>query len=197
MNTPDLFTNVHKGIRSALFSACAALGRAGEDAARTATARQQLLDAMRFVAHHGENEDLLLLPLLQTRIPTSFAQLQAAHGQLDVEIHALQRDAEHAPTAILYARLCAFTALYLQHLHEEESIHEQAIRAVMSFQEIAEFGQKSVARTAPADQRLMLGYMLPVMTRDAVEGFLSKLPPALARELRPLAGGDGESAALS
>jgi hypothetical protein len=41
-----------------------------------------------------------------------------------------------------------------------------------------------VQRTAPADQRLMLGFMIPAMaSSDAVE-ILGRLPPALADELR-------------
>jgi len=64
---PDLFSNVHKGIRRALFAACADLGRADGDAARELRARATLAQALHFVVHHGENENLLLLPILRER----------------------------------------------------------------------------------------------------------------------------------
>jgi hypothetical protein len=69
---PALFTDVHKGIRRALFAACVSLGSAEGDAEREAAARTQLGEALHFVAHHGENEDLLLLPLLRERAPQLF-----------------------------------------------------------------------------------------------------------------------------
>jgi hemerythrin HHE cation binding domain-containing protein len=177
--TPDLFTNVHKGIRRALFAACTALGRgAGE-----CDARAVLADALHFVAHHGDNEDTLLLPLLRDRAPHVFARMTAAHRALDDAREALARP---LPAHALYLAACAFTSAYLAHLDDEERELEPAIRAVLTKDEIVAFGRSSVARTAPADQRMMLGWMLPAMTRADADAFLGALPAELASELRPL-----------
>jgi hypothetical protein len=182
---PDLFTNVHKGIRRALFAACVALGRAAGDTDRETAARALLGEALRFVAHHGDNEDLLLLSLLRERAPHVFAAITTAHSALDDARAAL---AMQQATPALYLSACAFTSRYLAHMDEEERVWEPAIRAVLSVEEIATFGRRAVERTAPADQRMMLGFMLPSMTRLDADAFLGGLPPALASELRLLVG---------
>jgi Hemerythrin HHE cation binding domain len=180
---PDLFSNVHKGIRRALFAACADLGRADGDAAREVTARATLAEALHFVGHHGENEDTLLLPILRERAPETFESMSRAHAALDAARAAI---AKQQPIADLYLAACAFTSQYLAHMDDEERVFEPAIRAVLSADEAIAFGRRSVERTAPSDQRMMLGWMLPAMTRPDADAFLSRVPPALAAELRPL-----------
>lgn len=112
----------------------------------TAAARRLLGEALRFVRHHGENEDVLLLPLLRSRAPE----------------------------------------IVLEHMREEEQDLEIGIRAVLTADDLASFSRGSVERTAPADQRMMLGWMLPAMPRAEAEAFLKRLPPAVAEELSRL-----------
>ena len=181
---PDIFTNVHKGIRRALFAACTALGRAAGDADRERRARALLVEVLHFVGHHGENEDLLLLPLLHDRAPQVVARMSEDHAALDAMRAALGPD---RPLDALYLEACAFTARYLAHIDAEERELEPQIRAVLSSEELAGFSRGSVERTAPADQRMMIAWMLPAMTRADVDTFLGRLPAPLASELRPLA----------
>lgn len=189
-HTPDLFTNVHKGIRRALFGATTALGRAGDDPQRTAAARALLREALRFVVHHGENEDLLLLPLLRERAPSVHERMQRAHERLTPRLESLLAAADVEPAPALYPRACELVALYLEHLGEEERELEPQIRAALSPEQIAAFGRGSVERTSPADQRMMLGWMLPAMTGADVDAFLARVPPDVADSLRDLAAGE-------
>jgi hypothetical protein len=183
---PDIFGNVHKGIRKALCDACVALGRAAGDPQREQTAKAILRDALRFVAHHGENEDLLLLPLLATRAPQLGETIERAHQQLEIQRSALSRALERGAGSEVYLDACAFTSAYFDHMREEEQLHDPAIRAVLSEDELGEFARKSVERTTPPDQRMMLGYMLPAMARADAEAFLGKISPGLAEELLSL-----------
>lgn len=183
---PDIYGNVHKGIRRALFDACVALGRAGDDEPRGRTARALLHDALRFTAHHGDNEDLLLLPLLRARAPEIHDRLERAHQRMGDALQALRDDVEAAPIEALYHRACAFTSLYLEHMHEEEQQLEPAIRSVLTPDELVGFGRQSVERTSPHDQRMMLGWMLPAMTHADAQAMLARLPAPLADALRPL-----------
>lgn len=177
----DLFHNVHKGIRRALFDATFALGREDEDA------RERLRKALLFTAHHGENEDVLLVPLLTARLPSVATRIRTAHEAIDGMLHRLRRDVDgDTPLAVLYARTCAFTAVYLEHVAEEEELIDPAIRAVYRDDELAFVGRESVARTSPDDARMMLTLMLPSLTYEDAGGYLAKLPPALATELRAL-----------
>lgn len=186
MTKPDIFTSVHKGIRRALFEACLALGRAGESREEGAAARRLLQEALHFTKHHGENEDLLLLPVLRDRAPAIAARMERGHGTIGGALAALEARAEDAPVDELHFAAGAFIALYLEHMREEEQDLEPAILAAVDADALAAFGRGSVERTAPADQRMMLGLMLPAMPRAEAEAFLGRLPGALAAELRHL-----------
>lgn len=183
---PDIFSNVHKGIRHALFEACIALGRAGEDEALGAAARARLRDALHFVAHHGENEDVLLLPMLEQRAPAVFERIARAHATVNRELEALQRSVAGSSLVELHHRACQFTASYLEHMIEEECELEPSIREALSTEQLAGFGSASVARTSPADRPKMLTYMLQAMPRADAEALYARLPGDLREELRRL-----------
>jgi hypothetical protein len=90
MTQPDIFTNVHKGLRKALFETCVALGRASDGDGRDARARALLAETLTFVAHHGENEDVLLLPRLARALPDVYDAMTSAHGQVNGALEALR-----------------------------------------------------------------------------------------------------------
>jgi hypothetical protein len=184
--TPDLFVNVHKGIRRVLFEACAALGRAGEDATRSERARALLHEALRFTAHHGENEDVLLLPILEAVAPEISQTLHQQHAIINEAMQRLQTLATDASNQTLYVEMSSFIALYLEHMRLEEQELDPKIRAALSIEQLLQFGARSVERTAPEEQEMMLSWMLPSMTRDDAEAFMGKIPPAVAEQLRPL-----------
>jgi hypothetical protein len=186
--TPDIFTNVHKGIRLALFEACKALGRAGTDTERADSARAQLRAVIHFVEHHGDNEDQLLVPMLDPHAPEVAKRILAAHAPIQAALRTLAASIDVAPMHGLYLQVCQFLGVYLEHMYEEEHELEPAIRAALSSDELATFGRRVVERTTPGDQRMMLGWMLPAMTRADIDVFLARLPPELAEQLRPLAG---------
>jgi hypothetical protein len=183
---PDLFRNVHKGIRRALFDVCLALGRAGDDAPADARLRGVLRDVMHFVAHHGDNEDVLLVPILRRANPALAARMEAAHAPISAALELLVAAIDREPFEALHLRVAAFTALYLAHMDDEERVLEPEIVAALSLGELVEFGRGAVERTAPHDQRAMLGWMLPAMTKVDVDAFLARVPPGLASELRAL-----------
>jgi hypothetical protein len=185
--SPDIFSNVHKGIRNALFQACVALGRAGADEQRQIFARGQLRNALHFVAHHGENEDLLLLAMLEGRAPRVFARMRQAHDALESTLRMLSTQLEEGAIESLYQNACGFTSLYLEHMREEECELEPLIRAQVPAAELATFAVQAAARTHPRDVLLMMGWMLPAMTHDAVQAALAKMPAELTAKLLPIA----------
>ncbi|MGE0869604.1 MAG: hemerythrin domain-containing protein [Kofleriaceae bacterium] len=184
-NQPDLFTNVHKGIRSALFETCIALGRAPDDEVPAAI-RAQLRDVLHFIRHHGENEDVLLLPMLATSAPAAHARMREAHAAIEALMRTLDRHVDRGSATELYHRTCELTARYLDHLNEEELELEPQIRAALSADQLEQVGRGSLARTSPADARVMLAWMLPAMQPADASALMARLPAELQRELRPL-----------
>ena len=184
MTNPDIFGNVHKGIRKALFDACLALGRAAGEQ-ELAEARRLTRDALRFVEHHGRNEDELLLPLIQSRAPSAFSRMTAGHAAINPAVAAIASALEDAPAWQLYHQVCALTALYLEHMREEEQLRPM-IEGCLTAEELTEFGRRAVERTSPDDQRMMLACMFSAMNRVEIDGFLARLPSEVAAELRRL-----------
>ena len=187
---PDIFTNIHKGIRSALFEACKALGRAGADASAGVSARARLSEALHFVAHHGDNEDVLLLPLLERSAPAVSERIARAHATVNRALGDLQRSIGAMALDELHHRACAFTALYLDHMREEECELEPLIRAALSPEQLAGIASGSVARTTPGDQRMMLSFMVRAMPRADAEDLCARLPAELGEELLLLVASD-------
>lgn len=181
---PDIFTNVHRGIRNASFEACLALGRAGSDPSRIDAARTLLLDVLHFISHHGTIEDRFLLPLLEHRAPHLAARMRVAHEALDRPLTALRDAAGSQEAAQLQHRFGAFLAAYLEHMREEEEELDPAIREAVPAEELLTFGRNAVEHTEPADRPRMLRWMLGAMPPDEASTLLSRLPGALAAELR-------------
>lgn len=178
MKTPDLFVNVHKGIRRALFETIAALGRAEP------TARELLATTLHFLEHHGANEDTIMIPIVQERNPALAQRMSQAHEELTPRLEELERAAKSAPLEELFALTNRFLAAYLEHMHEEETVFDPQLRAAFTAEELAAFGLKSVQRTTPADQLMMLGWMLPAMPREEANRFLERVPAETATALR-------------
>jgi hemerythrin-like domain-containing protein len=181
-NRPDLFTNVHKGIRRALFETSISLGKAPGGVV-PAPLRTQVRGVLHFVRHHGENEDILLLPMLAETAPAVQQRMRQAHAEIESALHALESTLDHDDAAELYHRICDFAARYLDHMREEELELEPQIRAVLSAEQIQEFGRGSVARTAAEDARAMLSWMLAAMRPNDASELIARLPQALQSEL--------------
>lgn len=179
---PDVFTNVHQGIRRALFEASTALARAPGDPESERSALQLVDDALLFVTRHGENEDALLLPLLAVRAPEIAARMSDAHRRIETELDAVRAlRARNAPD--LYLRLSLFIAHYLEHMYEEEHELEPHIRAAIGDSELATEGQRAVARVDPGERFRMLRLMLPALPIAAARAMLENMPEAVVQEL--------------
>lgn len=182
---PDLWTSVHKGIRRALFQTCMALGKVPDDHVPAAL-RAQLRSVLHFVRHHGENEDLLLLPMIADALPAVHARMRGAHAEIEAALRGLEDRVDHGRGTELYQRACELTARYLDHMRDEEEEFEPQIRATLCTEQLEGVGRGSVARTPLADARAMLGWMLPAMRPADARAFIGRLPPDLAREMRAL-----------
>jgi hypothetical protein len=178
----DVFTNVHQGIRRALFEASTALARAPGDPEAESAALELVDDALLFVTRHGENEDALLLPLLDARAPDVAARMRDAHHRIEAELDALRAlRARAAPE--LYLCLSLFIAHYLEHMYEEEVDLEPHIRAVISDSELAVEGQRAVARVDASERIRMLRLMLPALPIAAARLMLERMPEGVAQQL--------------
>lgn len=182
---PDLFTNVHKGIRKALFDLVLALGRAADAPAASQRERALARDVVGFLRQHGDNEDALVLPLLEARAPDVFDRMRGAHAEVDAVIDAFAAAVDDAPTSALYTAACHLTSTYLDHTRTEEVELERRIRSVLTDDELRAVGAESVSRTPEAQRPVMIAFVLAAIPRAQAEAHLAKLPPDLAAALAP------------
>lgn len=181
---PDLFTNVHKGLRKALFELVLALGRAEASPAASGAERALAREVVHFLRIHGENEDVLILPLLETRKPEVFRRLESAHVEVAAAIDRFAKLIDDASSPALYHAACHLAALYLEHMNLEELELEKHMRDALSLEEAAAVGPQSVARTPEAPRRRMIALILDAVPPAEAEALLAKLPPPVATAWR-------------
>src|SRR4051794_10491333 len=143
----DLFREVHKGLRLAMFDVTEVVGAAGcgDPAERAEIAgRVHALIALLHL-HHG-HEDSFVEPLLVAREPTLAHAVHAGHVEVDGLLDELARSADDLAVATdgvavatnldLYRKLALFTATYLAHMELEEGRVMAALREAMTLEEL-------------------------------------------------------------
>jgi len=178
----DVFKNVHKGLRSALFNLAlqAGLVDAGRPDELDAL-KAQARDAFRFLEHHASNEDRFLFPMMEAKSLPDAPRLRADHADLESEVDRLRRALDRTDAGSrsdlqgFYLALNRFIGRYLRHLDEEEANLLPLLQEAFSDAELARFSRQSVAATAPPDQAMMLGHMFPAMQASDLRSFFENL----------------------
>ena len=220
----DLYTGIHKAMRSFMAETLVRLGRIDvADAADRDQALDQLEQLLGFCADHLRHENTFVHTAIEARQPAGSAKVAEEHVEHGESIAALREEAaalrcapEHAAGALalrLYRHLALFVAENLQHMHIEETVHNALLWQHYGDGELAELHGRLMANLGPADKELAARWMLPASTpteRAAmIGGMKAELPPeallGLMAMLRPhldasgwkkLAGAAGVSEAI-
>lgn len=202
----DLYHEVHKGLRYALFQLVTRVGSAD---CTDAQARSAVADQVRFVIHllteHHDHEDAFLEPVIQARAPKLAPMLADGHTEVEqdlVEIE-LRTDRLAASTRIeavtagldLYACLGVFVARYLAHMALEEGAVMAALRDTCSIEELfqiqvalrssvtpgimCEFLQVLMPALNPEERTTMLGGMHAFLPAEVFELFRATTEAAI------------------
>jgi hypothetical protein len=173
----DLYREVHKGLRHALFDLTVTVGRADCTAP---AARREVVTKTRGViallhAHHG-HEDAFIQPLVEAHAPRLAAIIEAGHIETErdlVEIEArlnrlsdVAEGDEIAAGLELYSFLALFTARYLAHMALEEGAVMSELRGALSLEELFSVEVAIRATIAPPLMVEFIGAMLPAMNVD-------------------------------
>jgi hypothetical protein len=202
-NTIDLYRDIHKGVRNALFRVTFRAGcvdPTDDDSVKTLVA--DVHDVMTFLAAHHHHEDTpALLDLIDAYAPELRAEIEAAHVRADVAIDELPSIADElAATAVaerdrvahqLYLALAAFTGSYLAHLDDEETNLMSVLSERAPQSEILAVNVAILSAIPLDDKRRGMKYMLPALDgadRIALLG-QAKLasPPEVFERLRTVA----------
>ena len=216
----DLYREVHKGLRYALFEV---VERAGSldvaDVDDLASFRELFADLdMMLRTHHAHEEGATLAAMISSYAPDCEAELAAAHEQSEErlgELRSMVADLhDAADAAALYDRLALFTTDYLAHMRVEEHDVMPRLRAGATAEDLMAVTMAIRTSVPPPVMCVFLRSMLPAMNQEErtamLGGMKAGAPPEVfdlfwdvagaslpAPDLATIAGGIGASAARS
>jgi len=179
----NLYAGIHKALRALLSDTLTAVGRMdAHDALELAQTMQRMLQMLDLMRSHLQHENAFVHPAMEACAPGSseaigedheghVAEIEALAGQgralLDTD--AAQRDAAaHA----LYQRLALFVAHNFEHMHVEETRHNEVLWANYSDAELIALHGALVASIAPEEMMQVMRWMVPFMNPGERAGLL-------------------------
>jgi hypothetical protein len=173
----DLYRDIHKGIRAALFGVTASAGRVDpSDRGARAAVAAEVDGVVALLASHAEHEDAAIQPGLEVHLPDLADRVVTDHVTLEHrmdDLRALAAEAVAAPANDqrnrvhhLYLDLASFTAAYLAHQDLEERILMPALEAAIGLEAVIAIHESIIGNIPPAELADSLAIMLPAMNTD-------------------------------
>ena len=169
----EVFINVHKGLRQALFGLGLKLGKTDwEDQAEVSQVEADFKKLLHFLREHASNEDDVNFSLLESRSPGAAQAEREEHYRLESVLNQLESDFNHLRKTgddrwkngyAFYRAYNRFLSAYLAHMDREEGFITESLYEHFTDAEIEKDFQKIIQRTSPADMGMMLGFMIPGM----------------------------------
>jgi hypothetical protein len=171
----DLYREIHKGLRNALFTLTFRAGRldpaVDEPVTELVDESRQVIGLLR--SHHEHEEQPALEEIIEAHAPSLVAVIDAQHNTLAERLEWLASRADElaaAPGAAratiahaYYLELAAFTSAYLAHLDDEERVVMPALAAKCDDAELGGVAQAILASVRPEQQVVGLTMMLPAL----------------------------------
>lgn len=183
----DLFTNVHKGLRKAMFDLSYLAGRTNyNDSEQLDELKSCFAEVFSFLHEHGQNEDKHMLPLLETKVPGGSQHDMEDHVEIEKKITALteemsrlfsvpQGDERSLAGRSFYLSLNRFISEYLLHMEEEETVTTDMFYNNFTDEELSVIVPKIIASTPPDVILMNMKYMIPSMNEDERAELLGKV----------------------
>jgi hypothetical protein len=171
----DLYRDIHKGIRSELFSLVNTAGRVDPaDTCDVAALADHIRQTVDLLVHHAEHEDSGVGPALEQHLPALFDKITTDHEALEARMDwlvALASDlrAEASPRAAvheLYVELASFTGAYLLHQDVEEREVGPSLQDAIGPEAVLGIHMSILANIPPQVMIGALAVMFPAMNVD-------------------------------
>jgi hypothetical protein len=206
----DLYRDIHKGIRSTLFTTTSVAGSTdpSDSAARAALAVR--VDAMvDLLVSHARHEDDHMQPSIEEHLPELAARVAVEHARIERQMATLREittEAIHTPPDRarlqlhrIYLELSSFTSAYLLHQDLEERAVMPALERAVGFDALLGMHEAIVSSIPPDEMARTLTLMLPAMNVDdrteLLGGMRASAPAEVFQGVWGLAGsllGEGE-----
>lgn len=171
----DMYAGIHKALRAFMADTLLDVGRMDVDDdlefAQTCDRVMQMLDSCRAHLHH---ENQFVHAAMEARQPGASQRIAGEHDEHEQAIVALAagvssllacaRASRPAATQALYRQLALFIAHNFEHMHEEETAHNQVLWDCYSDEEIARIHDELVASIPPEEMMATARWLVPFMS---------------------------------
>jgi len=188
--TLDLYREVHKGIRRALFGFCEAAGSLDPD---DASARQAFVAGfaeleLMLTLHHGHEDDGPFGEIIGRLTPEFVEELEAAHVTAVEGIASLRRTvtafgAGGQNADELYDQIVSFLSFYLGHMTFEEKTVMVALSERSNFDDLMSVEIGIRTNIAPPNMVVFMHAMLPAMNPNERTNMLSGMKAGAPAEI--------------
>ena len=167
----DLYRDIHKGIRSELFSLVETAGRTapGDEVGRAALA-SHVREVAGVLESHAHHEDTVINPALESFLPELTERISADHEHLDGlfanVVDLADTTADRRDLQLLHLDLAAFTSRYLAHQDLEERVVMPALEDAIGPEAVLGLHVAIVSSIPPPEMMRSLAFMLPAMNLD-------------------------------
>lgn len=172
VNRPDVYRNIHKALRKALFDFSYATGRVDIESNETLRALSRQFDELFYLLDmHGHKEDTYSLPLLESKRPGCTKHNEEEHEQIHLELSGLKSqmnallDAEAETRKDcywnFYYSINSFISGYLMHMQMEEIVMTNLFYELCNDDELKGMTAAILSSLAPNDSMLIARYMIP------------------------------------
>lgn len=206
----DLYSGIHKAMRSLMANTLLALSRLDtDDAAELRAVSDRILELLDFCVGHVRHENDFVHTAIEARATGASATLAHEHNEHVQDIARLQaavarlcrttggQEAASAAHA-LYQDLALFVGHNLVHMHQEETVHNAILWARYTDAELIDLHARLLATIAPPEMMFTLRWMVPSLTpteRTALFSDMQAHAPAPAFEaalshVRPFLNGN-------
>lgn len=186
----DLYREVHKGLRLALFGFVEAAGSLdGADRDEIETLRRQFADIdMMLQIHHDHEEGDELCALIAKHAASTADDIGAYHERSEEQLAELGALVAELGTGVdnsasVYTAATAFVAGYLGHMQVEEDQVMPELQAAVPADELMEVQTTIRTSVPPPEMCVFLRYMLPAMTPEertaTLAGMKAGAPPEI------------------
>ncbi|QHE88505.1 hemerythrin domain-containing protein [Hydrogenophaga sp. BPS33] len=188
----NLYAGIHKALRAFMVDTLTAIGRTDPaNPAGVAHTAQQTLALLGLFEGHLQHENGFVHPALDARCPGVASRIAGEHVEHEHHIAHLrsvtqalaQGDTREREAALyaLYLGMARFVADNLQHMHIEETVHNPALWAAYSDEELIAIHDALVAAVTPEHMALVTRWMLPNLNAperlEMMQGMRASAPP--------------------
>jgi hypothetical protein len=201
-NLLNPYTDIHKGVRMALFQMMIQAGATDFTEPEAAAATQASWDQLKsLLRDHVENERAYVHPLYEAKMPGVARALTLDHETqetylTELETHfsrlmALDNPDERAAMGLeFYRGLSLFIAEYLPHLHREEAIYIRNLWDLCTYDELREMLATILNAQSPEELELSGRFLVPASNHQDRLAFMQaaadKLNPPVLEQLQRL-----------